>query len=337
MFQDTTENIVNDPSIISVETVHADNALLLDGIGLFYKANIQNVTVAPYVPAAKEKLTIAMPAYTSGDVIRLKITTSQEGITSPIYADAQLRHKKPFFYEIISEGNAVADTTNLVKLINKEMSYTDFNFFTAKQPDDGASPTPNLKAEIVLTADDCYTRFQTIQVAKIEHQKYNYTGFEDYTVTGGVEWKRADAKGVAGTAVNNVTVNAFGTEGAGTVARLIKNLRVPTDANTDTFAADNGGRPIPGGKYNQFVFEYVTERRHIGGQVMGALDKSITTHVIFAAGGNDNSTIPTKADNTVSGALMKAFDALTITVNPANSKAPTTVIAKVTPKVGSKQ
>lgn len=330
MFQYTTENIVNDPKIISTETTYADNALLLDGIGLFYAKNIQNVTVAPYVPAANEELTIAMPTtykYAQGDVIRLMITTSQEGITSPIYADAQLRHKKPFFFEIISDGNSISDTTKLVKLINKEMSYTDFNFFTAKQTDDGAASNPSLKAEFILTADDCYTRFQTIQLAKIEHQTNNLTGFAEYTLTGGIDWKRADG------VTDNVTVFTKGTEGAGTVARLIKNLRVPTDANTDPFAADNGGRPVPGGKYNQFVFEYVTERRHIGGQVMGALDKSITTHVIFAAGGDDNSTVPTKADDTVSGALMKAFETLSITVDTVNSKTPT----KVTPKVGSKQ
>lgn len=324
MFQYTTENIVNDPKIISVETTLADNALILDGIGLFYKANIQNVTVAPYVPATNETLTVKMPAADTKDekVYRLMITTSQEGITSPIYADAQLRHKKPFFYEIIVPANMTEQdmAEKFIKSITNEMAQTDFNFFTA-----ALSGTDS----ITLTADDCYTRFQTIQIASIEHQTGNYTGFEDYKVL--VDWKRADGK------KGSVTAFTAGTEGAGTVARLIKNLRVPTDANTDPFAADNGGRPVPGGKYNQFVFEYVTERRNIGGQVMGALDKSITTHVIFAAGGNDNSTIPTKTDNTVSGALMKAFEDLTITVTPANSKAPAIVIEKVTPNVGSKQ
>ena len=293
MFQYTTETILNtnegglcykngheNKRVLAIHMANDSNTgtstnpdtLLIDGVGLYKKEFINAVYRTAYKDDVRETLTVKMPAADTKDekVYRLMITTSQEGITSPIYADAQLRHKKPFFYEIIVPANMTEQNIaeKFIKSITNEMAQTDFNFFTA-----ALSGTDS----ITLTADDCYTRFQTIQIASIERQNNNYTGFEDYKVL--VDWKRADG--------TNASVTAFkaGTEGAGTVARLIKNLRVPTDANTDPFAADNGGRPIPGGKYNQYTIEYITNRRHIGGQVMGALDKSITTHVFFVESG----------------------------------------------------
>jgi len=243
---------------------------LVDGVGLYQSEYITCVTKRAHVAAVNETLEITIDTtnVAAGDVVRLAVNTYQEGLVSSIYADAQLKHKKPFFYEI-----KVADPTTIAEefaaLITKEMSLTDFNFFKAE----GSG------AALTLTADDCYTRFATINIAKVPIATVTtanlgsvLTGWEDYDLVQEWERKEGSANGV---------VLTPGTEGAGTVARLIKNLRVPTDANTDPFAADNGGRPIPGGKYDQYVIEYTTPRKHIGGQVMGAKDESITTHVFF--------------------------------------------------------
>lgn len=246
------------------------DAFLVDGVGLYHKNNIKRVTVAEYVAAAHEIVEITVPAMTADQVYRLAIYTSQEGISSSTYADAQLFHKKPFFYEITSTGVLQDDIDALVALIEGEMKMTDFNYF-------GAAGT---STSIILTADDCYTRFQKVRIDEVQLAGNN-TGWADYTPTS-VEWVRKDGVAAgAGVAVNGVTVNQFGTEGAGTVARLIKNLRIPTDANTNVFGADTGGKPIPGGQYDQVTIEYVTDRKHIGGQVMGSIDHSLTTHTFF--------------------------------------------------------
>ena len=239
------------------------DAFIVDGVGLYHKGNIKRVTVAEYVPEANEIVAITVPAVTAGDTLRLAVYTSQEGLSSSTYADAQLFHKKPFFYEIEATGTAATDAQALNDLINKEMRVTDFNYFKASVSG----------AVLTLTADDCYTRFQKIHIATVELAA-NMTGWEDFK-TVETDWVRKD-----GTVAGKVALTP-GTEGAGTVKRLIKNLRVPTDANTNVFGIDTGGKPIPNGQYDQVTIEYETDRRHIGGQVMGAKDVSLTTHTFF--------------------------------------------------------
>lgn len=290
---------------------YPDNvAFLVDGVGLYHKKNIEKVTLAEYVPEAKEVIAITIPAVTAKDTLRLAVYTSQEGLSSSTYADAQLFHKKPFFYEIEATGTAATDAQALKDLINKEMRATDFNYFKASVSG----------AVLTLTADDCYTRFQKIHLATVELAA-NMTGWEDFK-TIAIDWVRKD-----GTVASKVALTP-GTEGAGTVKRLIKNLRVPTDANTDVFGIDTGGKPIPNGQYDQIVIEYVTDRRHIGGQVMGALDKSITTHVFFVER-TGAATFRTELEK-----VYGAIPAADIVADPR----PTAVTSKVgKPVPGSKQ
>ena len=292
---------------------YPDNvAFLVDGVGLYHKENIKKVTVAEYVAEADEIVAITIPAVTTGETLRLAVYTSQEGLSSSTYADAQLRHKKPFFYEIEATGTAADDAEKLCELINKEMRVTDFNYFKAS--------AVSGSAVLTLTADDCYTRFQKIHIATVGLAT-NMTGWEDFK-TVEIDWVRKD-----GTVAGKVALTP-GTEGAGTVKRLIKNLRVPTDANTDVFGINAGGKPIPNGQYDQIVIEYVTERRHIGGQVMGAIDNSITTHVFFVER-TGASTFKTELEK-VYGTIPTAD----IVANPR----PTAVTSKVgKPVPGSKQ
>jgi hypothetical protein len=72
-----------------------------------------------------------------------------------------------------------------------------------------------------------------------------------------------------------------GTEGMGTVARLQKNNRVLTAANITPYGFDRDERPMPGGKYDQFTIQYVSERRHQTAGVFGAIDHSLVTLVFF--------------------------------------------------------
>lgn len=287
-----------------------DVAFIVDGVGLYHKKNISGVTVRRYQPAVNEQIAVTIPASLTG-VYRLAIYTSQEGISSSIYADAQLRHKKPFFYEV---ENPTAE--KLAALIEKDMRLTDFNFFKAA----GTGTT------LTLTADDCYTRFQKIHFAKIELEEGNTTGWEAYTDEL-VVWERFS------TTNEGATFVAKGTEGNGTVARLIKNIKLPTDANTNPYASDNGGRPVPGGMYDQVVIEYVTDRRHIGGQVMGALDKSITTHIFWVPAKFDADGDAVNSDFVTE--LLKVADS--DKVNTAVEKIDDEEFQLVAPKTGAKQ
>lgn len=234
------------------------NRFIIDGVNAFVAKNITAVYKTEYKDEVQEVAEITVPAtgYAAGDTLRLKVVLRQEGLVSSIYQNAYLKHKKPLFFEIAAVAGAKDNAEALVKVIKQQLGVSDFKFFTASAAG----------AVITLTAADCYARFVEISLDKVgaaEGSGEALLGFEDYVNV---------AKG---------EVTTSGSEGMGTVRQLIKNLRLPTSAATNPFGADQGGKPIPGGKYTQYLIEYTTDRRHVGGQVMGALDQSITSHVFF--------------------------------------------------------
>lgn len=292
MFEYTTETILND-NVGHLDTtkdkrfVYSNNVAYIEGVGRFEAKNVTGMYYSAYAPEVAEEIKITVPTtYTvagttsnvaAGDVIRLMVSTRQEGLTSSIYADTQLRHIKPFFYEIkVGTATAAGIAADLVTVISNEMAMTDFSFFKASAA----------SGVITLKADDCYTRFVAINMAVVPSKEvatapvYGTTGYQNYTVLTGGDWKRAD--GVAGM----VTSFTEGTEGNGTVRRIIKNLRMPTLANIDPFGLDFGGKPIPNGEYNIYTIEYCTDRYNVGHDVLGSVGKSLTTHVFYVEKNN---------------------------------------------------
>ena len=234
------------------------NRFIIDGVNAFVAKNITAVYKTEHEDEVLEVAVITVPTagYAAGDTLRLKVVLRQEGLVSSIYQNAYLKHNKPLFFEIAAVAEASKNAEALVKVIKQQLGVSDFKFFTASAD----------STVITLTAADCYARFAEISLDKVgaaEGSGEALLGFEDYV----------------NVATGEVTIH--GSEGMGTVRQLIKNLRLPTSAATNPFGADQGGKPIPGGKYTQYLLEYTTDRRHVGGQVMGALDKSITSHVFF--------------------------------------------------------
>lgn len=250
----------------AVGAVENNDSVLIDGVLSARVCDIARIIKTGYrdEAMAAAHIDLATAGYAKGDVLRLKVVLHQQGQVSSIFQNAYLKHNKPFFFEIVASDDAatgaVADAKALVKVINRELNATDFHFFKATVAE-GASV-------INFEGADCYIRFTEIQLAKVEADSAAtgaaLLGYENYT-------KLAD--GVPDT---------VGSEGMGTVRQLVKNLRVPTCANVDPFGVDFGGKPVPGGQYDQYLIELVSDRRHVGGQVMGSYnDKSITSHVFF--------------------------------------------------------
>ena len=69
----------------------------------------------------------------------------------------------------------------------------------------------------------------------------------------------------------------------GTAACIVRNLRMPTLANTSwTAVMKDDGRPIPGESYDEFVITMTADRGELTG--MGAVGQSLTSvtrHVFF--------------------------------------------------------
>lgn len=288
MFQYTTETIINsnkgnlpggkrfgvigagDAALQTSAT--ADDFLVVDGVNSFKIEYIKKIYKAAYRASkkAKAELTLGTTNLSAGEIVRLTIAISERGSVRSTIQNAYLHKNKPFHYEleVPAAGSSSIEeelVKALVKLIKKDMAMTDFAYFKAAV--DGS----NAK-KLVLEADDCYIQFDSVKLEKVLEIEDDNTPLASKLLGYNV---------VAG--ISGLTLNIeAGDEGQGTVARLVKNLRIPTGASINPFGADQGGKPVPGGEYTQFLIEYETPRAHVSGTVMGSVGEvSRTSHVFF--------------------------------------------------------
>ena len=270
MWQYTTETIINsnkgklaDNKRIVKDTVQ--NKLLIEGVGAFDLAKITKVWKRAYQPALPAKAELTIPAITKGEYYRLQVWVSEEGTIRPELQNAMLMKSLPFQFEVKAANDAAKLAEDLAKAVKK--------MFLKKGSDRLFTVTDD-STKLTFEATDCYVRFDEIRLDKIndsDSKTGSLTGYKDYEDVIVLD-KEALGK----------TPNVRGTEGNGTVARLVKNLRLPTKTSLDPFGADQGGKPVPGGEYVQYMFEYVTDRSHVGHQVFGSVgDQSLTTHILF--------------------------------------------------------
>lgn len=285
MWQYTTETIINSnkgkltltdasgaivaddsASKINIDNVRfyvKDDVFYVEGVGAFKKANVKNAWYREYQPAVPASGTLAVPDATAGSIYRLQVWVSEDGTIRPELQNAMLKKSIPFNFEVEASASEALEVT-LAKAIK--------NVFAKKGADKLFTATSGSKT-LTLTATDCYVRIDEVRLDEVPNTTAGYvdlTGYKNYSPVSDATW----------------TVVARGTEGNGTVARLVKNLRIPTKASLNPFGADQGGKPVPGGQYDQYMFEYVTDRSHVGHQVFGSVgDQSLTTHVFFVEQG----------------------------------------------------
>lgn len=265
MWQYTTETIINSNkgNIGGTDRFAVvGDKLLIEGVGSFDLKNIAAVYKTPYLASKESVATITIPttALASNDTVRLQIWISEEGSIRPELQNAFLMKKLPFQFEI--ELGVVADVAEelaeaAMKVLNKKGAE---KLFTVSGTDD----------TLTITATDCYIRINEVRVDKTNVAP-SLLGYQDYQKVIAV---KASDKGQ--------TSIVQGREGNGTVARLVKNLRIPTSASLNPFGSYQGGKPVPGGEYDQYLIQYVVDRSHMGHQVIGSVaDKSMTSHVLF--------------------------------------------------------
>jgi hypothetical protein len=255
MFQFTKELIVNS-AIFSAND--AANILTVGG-GTFKASEVVSCFKAPYVAPVNEKLVatvsvVAAPAKIYRLVVDLKRVDSYRSD----YANDMSYNALNKIYEVSGITGAADLATAFVKAIKKE-SYLKDNIYI-KASNTGAA----LTIEVV-------DEFQRIVKATIsEVTAVTLTGFDSATVL-------QDLKATA------VTASTFtkGVIGFGTVSHIVRNLRLPTLANTHYLAINQDERPVAGGQYSQYSIRLKTDRGPMGMNVVGQNVESITDHIFY--------------------------------------------------------
>ena len=280
MFQFTREFIINDNEgkleegkkfLVKNDTLFVDNMINIrkKDVNAIYKHEfereaIEKVTVKASVLDAAE--------LAAGDVVRLVITLGLRGKVSATFNDQYPDHSRQLFYETVLAKADDDVFDGLLESVASEATISKEKF--AKISKDGD--------DLVIEGPDCYTIVKEVRLVKLPQAKDEagevanigalLTGYEDWDPI--LIWKRKDG------ATDDVEFEAAA-EGNGNTVQILKNMRLQTWGNINPYGTNMDERPLPKGQYDEYSVELVTERRHIGHDVMGSIGTSLTTVIFY--------------------------------------------------------
>lgn len=236
----------------------------------FLKPNVLSITKAVYSEPklAKATLDLSQLGSTVGHYrIAMYIKLSQTSANS-YYANDLVFKGKPLYFEFIwKEGElAAAVATKVEKIVKKYM------LAVYEKPLVKVSAS---EAKVIIDAVDEYQRFTQVDIEKYEEGTNGLPG-QFKTV------KKALCTDLSSDPEYDANFKIEqGKDGFGTYQWILKNLRLPTATRTSWTALNKDEAPILGAKYNEYIIRYCTDRGVMGGDAVGEITKSLTTHVFY--------------------------------------------------------
>lgn len=218
------------------------------------KANTLAIYHQAKVDAKVDEVSVTLPTGTANDNYRLKIYITLDDNNNSYYSNDMVYKGKPLYIEFA--GDATVDT--LSKMAKK------YQLLVMEKPilEFGGSA----KA-LTIKAVDPHQRISECVVEKFDNTKGAVAG------VGNLGMYVTTSKGTI----------THGTVGRGTYEQILKNLRLPTAANTRFTSPNANEMPIPGESYDQYTVYYCVNRGIMGGDAVGETVKSRTCHVFFVA------------------------------------------------------
>lgn len=237
----------------------------------FKKPNVVSITKAEYTAPkfAKATLDLSHLGVTEGNFrIAMYIKLAQSSANS-YYANDLVFKGKPLYVEFVWKKNEAASTVaKRIKDTVKKFMLMVYEKDLVKISVDGT--------KVIIEGIDEYQRFTRVDIEE-------FVKSTDPSMFGGYEViKSALTKEHSEDPEydENFTIEQ-GIEGFGTYQWILKNLRLPTAARTSWTAINADEVPIIGAKYNEYVIRYCVNRGIMGGDAVGEVTKSLTTHVFY--------------------------------------------------------
>ena len=187
---------------------------------------------------------------------RLDVYLGVEGADPAIYANDSVTKGIPFWIEFVAKKGETA--ANLAQKLYNLLNKNNVFFIGEKLINVTQSG-----AVVTLEGATEYQRFR-----KIELYKYDAAGAGSEKVTDAVE-------------NSQIKITVKGKNGFGTYSQLIKDLRLPTAANTNWTRLRKDDAPIVGEIYNQYIIEYQAPANNNSMQAVGGKLDSTTVHVFW--------------------------------------------------------
>ena len=254
---------------LSGET-QADGTVLEDRLKIkrgleFKKSNVQAIYHRGYRAAVNPEYKVALdtvavaPGTPNAGIYRISLYVTLSDSQDERYANTRVLKGKPIFieFEVTDKESTAALVADKVIAITKkylQMVYEDKIINIVKDSTTG----------IIIKGISGEQRF-----SKVALEKWEYDG-----------WIVLDESinGVPGT---KITVTAIGDNGFGTYRNIIKDLRLPTAANTRWTHIAQDEIPVVGGMYDQYTIVYCVHRGVLGSDAVGDDVTSVTEHVFY--------------------------------------------------------
>lgn len=321
MFQFTTTNVINSDfeygyTPTGEETVDKPYALWSLGEDKngeptfnvkrhlnFKKKNVVSITKANYVPSKNGKVTLDLNSLKSlldedaeSTTFRIAMYIKLAMASQNSYYSNDLVFKgKPIYIEFVWKKDQDADkVAKNVKDIVKKYFITVYEKPIVKVTNESDS--------VVIYATDEFQRFTKVDIEKYIPSEIPYHG--GYKVVASATTAEL-ADGTANPEFDGVNTIEQGVEGFGTYSWILRNLRLPTGNRLAFGAINQDESPILGAQYDQYVIRYCVNRGIMGGDAVGEVTKSLTTHVFFV-----NKTVSNKFE-----AALKDFSDVEVVKN----------------------
>lgn len=237
----------------------------------FIKDNVVSITKAEYTAPkfAKATLDISALGKAEGNFrIAMYIKLAQSSANS-YYANDLVFKGKPFYVEFVwKKGELAADVAKKIKDTVKKYMLTVYEKDLVKVSVDGTN--------VVIDGIDEYQRFSRVDIEEyVKDANTPLPGTFEVIKSALTEDHKDDAE-----YDESFTIEQ-GVEGFGTYQWILKNLRLPTAARTSWTAINADEVPIIGAKYNEYIIRYCVNRGIMGGDAVGEVTKSLTTHVFY--------------------------------------------------------
>lgn len=235
-------------------------------VNKFLKPNVVHIYKRAASDPVLGKVTFTMDNQGVGNY-RVALYIRLSGSQNSYYSNDFVFKGRPLMYEFaVKDASATAAdiAKEAARVIEKIQTIYGDHWIKASANDNN----------LVIEGMDEYQLF-----TKAEIQKFDPTlntalvGGEFVTIATALPADDPDYDGV------NTIVKSK--EGFGTYWMILKDLRLPT-LEARRFAALNEEElPVAGAKYNQYTIYYCKERGIMGGDAVGEVTKSMTTHVFY--------------------------------------------------------
>lgn len=246
----------------------------------FLKPNVLSITKAEYTESKVPEATLNIGAMTApvdeDKLYRIAMYIRLSDSANSYYANDLVFKGRPFYIEFVwKKGEAAAKVAERIKKMTKKFMITVYEKELVKISVSGAVVT--------IKGTDEYQRFTRMDIEEFVKK-------DTCPIFGGFEVVKSALPSTMATLEDGTTPNPDydaqfkieqGVEGFGTYQYILKNLRLPTAARLSYGAVNADEAPILGAKYNEYVIRYCVNRGVMGGDAVGEVSKSLTTHVFF--------------------------------------------------------